>query len=81
MLYFFLEKDVLQDNYSVLPKSGGEQCKEFIILTFAKIRLPVSYVVFESIRKKYRIVCIKSAKDNVYVSVGEHIYNNTDPKQ
>ena len=72
MLYFFLEKNVLYDNYYVFPKSEREQSREFIHLTISKIRLPVSYVVFESIRKKYMLVYIKSTKANVYFCVGEH---------
>ena len=70
-LYFFLEKNVLYHNYYVFSKSEREQSREFIHLTISKIRLPVSYVVFESIRKKYRLVYIKSTKANVYFCVGE----------
>ena len=72
-LYFFLEKNVLYDNYYVLPKSERMQSRKFIHLTISTIRLPVSYVVFESIQIKYRLVCIKSTNENIQFCGGEHI--------
>ena len=53
------------------PKSEREQSREFIHLTISKIRLPVSYVVFDSIRIKYRLMCIKSTKANIDFCGGE----------
>ena len=71
--YFFLGKYVLYDNYYVLPKSERMGSRKFIHLTISKIRLPVSCVVFESIRLKYRSTCIKSTKANIQFCGGEHI--------
>ena len=55
----------------VFSKSEREQSREFIHLTISKICLPVSYTAFESIRKKYRLIGIKSTKANVYSCIGE----------